>query len=271
VDEAIATLEGIVGGEELDPADAVRVLTSSSFRPSLAMLYGEVGRHGAALAAFGRAEGLASSERTRVGVESRRHRYLLRQGRHLETLAWTERILEGQPSLAKWFNAQLNQVGALALADSLDAARRAVAELAAAADSVGGLATFMARRGMIVLLLRENRPEEALAVIAEVRRDGLPIGGMFDIELRDAEIEALWQGKRLDDAERVAREELRLYGGHAKAHLALARVLEDAGRPEEAREQYELFLKAWARADAGQPETVEAREGLLRLRQLQGD
>ena len=270
LDGAIAELERIVAQEDLDPADSVRVLTSSSFRPSLTMLYGEVGRHGAALAAFGRAEGLASSPRTRVGVESRRHRYLLRQGWHLETLAWTERILGEQPGQADWFNAQLNRVGAFALADSLDAARRAAAELAASADSVGGLATFMARRGMIVLLLHERRPEDALAVIRDVRRDGLPVGGMFDIELRDAEIEALWQEKRLAEAEQALREELHLYGGHAKAHLALARVLEDAGRHEEADAHYRRFLEAWALADPGQPEVTEAREGLLRLRQLNG-
>jgi len=262
---ATAALEEIVRADDLDPADAIRSLTSSSFRPSLTMLYGEAGRHDAALAAFGRAEDLATSAAMRRSTESRRHRYLVRLGQYAETLAWTNRILYGRPSRADRFHAQLNRVGALVLADSTQAARAVAARLAADEDSVGALAVFMARRGMIMVHLRERHPDEALAVIRDIRRDGVPLGGMFDIELRDAEIEALWQARRLEDAERALRTELRLYGGHVRAHLVLGRVLEDAGRPEEAAEHYERFLAAWAQADPGQAEFSEAVEAMLRV------
>jgi tetratricopeptide (TPR) repeat protein len=200
-----------------------------------------------------------------MAIESRRHRYLLRQGWYQEVLTWSNRILSGQPSDAAWFNAQLNRVGALALADSTEASRRVVADLKAAADTLGMLSTYMARRGAITLLHQEQKPKEALAVIREVRYDGLPTGGMFDIEMRDAEIAALVQAKRFDQAEHALREQLRLYGGHVKAHLTLAQVLEEQGDYPEAAERYHKFLEAWAQADPGQPQVARAKEGLQRL------
>jgi len=262
---ATKTMEMMAREAGLDPMDAVRVLTSSSFRPSLTMLFGEAGRHGAALAVFGQAEGMTRSAGTRLAIEGRRHRYLLRQGRYQETLAWSNQILFGMPSYSGWFNAQINRIGALALADSADAARLAAADLVAAADSIGGLSIFMARRGTIVLLLKTNQPKEALALIKEVRKDGLPTGGMFDIEIRDAEIEALLLDKRLDDAEHALYEQLRLYGGHAKAHLTLGRVLEEQGHSTGAAAHYRHFLDAWSRADPDLPQVAEAKERLGRL------
>jgi len=71
--------------------------------------------------------------------------------------------------------------------------------------------------------------------------------------------------KRFDEAERALREQLRLYGGHAKAHLALARALENQGRHPEAAEYYHLFLEVWAHADPDQPQVVKAKESLQRL------
>ena len=265
LEEATRLLEEIAQEVDIDPLDAVRVLTSSSFRPSLAMLYGEAGRHGAALAVFGRAEGLSRSAGTRLAIESRRYRYLLRQGWYQEALAWSNRLLVEPANRSVWFNAQLNRGGALALVDSMDASRGVVADLMAAADSLGKLSIFMARRGAITLMLREQKPKEVLAVIREVRLDGLPTGGMFDIEIRDAEIEALLQDERFDEAERALREQLRLYGGHAKAHLALAQALEKQGRHPEAAEYYHLFLETWAHADPDQPQVVKAKESLQRL------
>jgi tetratricopeptide (TPR) repeat protein len=262
---ATVTMEKIAREADLDPMDAVRVLTSSSFRPSLTMLYGEAGRHEEAIAAFGRAEGLTRSAGTRLAIESRRHRYLLRQGQYRETLAWSNRILFAQEDRGQWFNAQLNRIGALALADSAGAARLAADALISAADSLGGLSTFMARRGLITLLLRINQPAKALDLIQEVRKDGLPTGGMFDLELRDSEIEALVLENCLAEAQHALHEQLRLYGGHAKAHLSLGRVLEEQGHATEAAAHYRQFLKAWAQANPDLPQVLAAKASLARL------
>jgi tetratricopeptide (TPR) repeat protein len=48
--------------------------------------------------------------------------------------------------------------------------------------------------------------------------------------------------------------------------LALARLLEQTGDGAAARHEYERFLDLWKNADAGLPETAEARRALLRLR-----
>ena len=106
---------------------------------------------------------------------------------------------------------------------------------------------------------------EALALIQEIRKDGLPTGGMFDLEIRDSEIEALLLENRFDEAERALYEQLRLYGGHAKAHLSLGQVLEEQDHPAEAAEQYRHFIEAWAKADPDLPQVVEAKGRLKRL------
>jgi tetratricopeptide (TPR) repeat protein len=49
------------------------------------------------------------------------------------------------------------------------------------------------------------------------------------------------------------------------AHYELARVLEQAGRVDEARARYDDFLRLWERADAELPPFVDARERRVRL------
>ena len=49
--------------------------------------------------------------------------------------------------------------------------------------------------------------------------------------------------------------------------LELARLLEQAGEKDAARQEYRRFLEFWINADPGLPELAEARRATARLRQ----
>jgi eukaryotic-like serine/threonine-protein kinase len=52
---------------------------------------------------------------------------------------------------------------------------------------------------------------------------------------------------------------------HALAHLSLARILKQQGKPNEARAEYAAFLEMWKSADADLPPLKQAREELAAL------
>lgn len=255
---AIAGMETILADTSLGAGQRIMVLTSSSFRPSLTMLYGDAGRMGDALAAFGEAEALTGSPGTLRAIQGRRHRFMLRHGYHEEALAWVRDILADDPGPSAWFNAAINGVVAYSQADSLSAATALVDSLFGREATIGGLARFMARRGEIALHLATGQADSVLGVIEEVRRDGLMPGGAFDIEIRLAEARGLELAGRLPEAEETLRDLLLIYAGCAPARLQLAQLLDFMDKPGEALAACEDFLTAWSDADPGLAPLVEA-------------
>lgn len=260
---AIADMEKIAADTTLGEGQMIMVLTSSSFRPSLTMLYGDAGRVNDAVAAFDRATSLAGSPGTAMAIQGRRHRFLLRVGRVEPALAWSRDILGSSPDNSAWFNAALNGAVAYALADSFAVAQSLVDSLHTRSETIGGLARFMARRGEIVAHLAADRPDSALAVIARVWRDGLMPGGAFELDVRCWEAQALHQAGRLDEAAETLEDLLLVHAGHAPARLHLALILAETGRRTEALRECEAFLAAWAQADPDH-ETLAAARALRR-------
>jgi len=262
---ATVQLERIYAREDISTGARIRVLTASSFRPSLSMLYAEAGLLTEALACFDRAQELTDDPLNHVAIDGRRYRALLRLGRPAEVLAWTDSMLTNGEGRAVWFNAKMNEVAALAMVDSLAAARAAVADLLEAEATVGGLARFVALKGRVEIELTEKDSDRALQTLDEIRRNGVPRGCMFDIDVRDAEIRALRMAGRLADAVTALDELLRLHGGHAIAHYQLGQVYQQLDRAEAAAQQYGTFLTMWSRADAGLPQIADAQHQLAVL------
>lgn len=248
---ATTDLETILADTSLGVGQNIMVMTSSSFRPSLTMLYGDAGRLTDALAAFADAEALAGSPGTLRAFQGRRHRFMLGHGYHEEALIWVEDIFKANPGPSAWFNAAINGAVAYAQTDSLTAARAVVDSLYGREASIGGLALFMARRGEIALHLATGQADSILVVIDKVRRDGLMPGGAFDIEIRLAKARALELAGRKQAAEEVLQDLLLVYGGCAPARLQLAQLLDAMERPSEALVACDEFLTAWSGADPG--------------------
>ena len=108
-------------------------------------------------------------------------------------------------------------------------------------------------------LWRRGRKEEALRTFESVLSgDALGWRALWHVGQLALEL------GRLDQAERAFRA---LWGWDgALSYLHLGRLLEQTGRPAEAREEYEFFAYAWRNADPEvQPAVDEAREAAARL------
>ncbi|MFO7653507.1 MAG: protein kinase [Candidatus Krumholzibacteriia bacterium] len=246
---AVTRLEELARDERLAAGDRIRVLTSSSYRPSLAMLYGEQGRLGDAQAAFDSAVAWSEAAGLRLAIEGRRMRFLLAAGKHEPVLAWAGAVLADSAGRSAWFNAKHNEALALARAGSVSAAEAAAAELDAAEAAVGGLARYFARRARLAAREAAGDPAGVLTIVGQIREAGWAPGGAFEIEVLDAEIAALQALGRTAAAERALRELLARHGGHTTAAMALGDVLRARNRREEASQWYGRALDLWAHAD----------------------
>jgi tetratricopeptide (TPR) repeat protein len=87
--------------------------------------------------------------------------------------------------------------------------------------------------------------------------------------------ECQFKNGALNQAEQNAREAVDIYSTvetpgraiyHPKSILLLGKILEQKGLRDQARQQYEKFLKLWKRADEDLPELIEAKARLTKLR-----
>ena len=58
---------------------------------------------------------------------------------------------------------------------------------------------------------------------------------------------------------------LRVNGGHALAHYELGKLYDEMNRPDDAEQEYTIFLDMWSEADEGLPQLVDARKRLEAL------
>ena len=89
--------------------------------------------------------------------------------------------------------------------------------------------------------------------------------------------ECQFKNGALDQAEQNAREASEIFSTietpfraiyHPKGILLLGKILEQKGARDQARQQYEKFLKLWKRADEDLPELIDAKARLAKLREM---
>ena len=95
--------------------------------------------------------------------------------------------------------------------------------------------------------------------------EGVPRLNLYELEWREAWIQLHRLAGRLDEAESALLELLDLYAGHYIARYELGQVYEETGRPEDAMQQYEIFLGGWSQADASLPQVKDAKQRLAPL------
>jgi tetratricopeptide (TPR) repeat protein len=114
--------------------------------------------------------------------------------------------------------------------------------------------------------LAEHNAGTALELLTKMKQQtGIPFGGYYDIRYRTTLARAYRMDGRLDEAAKVHKEMLRIYGGHALSHYELGTIYEEMKRPADAKKEYTKFLEMWSKADGSLPQLVDARKRLAAL------
>jgi tetratricopeptide (TPR) repeat protein len=116
------------------------------------------------------------------------------------------------------------------------------------------------------IAIAENDPATAITALEEMLRQGVPPGGLKDIERRESLAIAYEMNDRLDEAAETLEQLVGVYGGHTLARYELGRVLQKMGRSREAGREFERFLGAWTQADQGLAQVADARSRLNTVR-----
>jgi tetratricopeptide (TPR) repeat protein len=262
-ERAVNALEEVLQGSGLSAADSLSLFTDVTFWPGLTLLYAERGRFEKALDVFEQAKRSVSVPESETQIEGR-IQLLLRIGRADEALRLAQDLSIGTETRFAALSAEHYRIRSLVALDSLQAARSAAAKLQA--DQAGGATEpFLLLRVAVDIALAEGDYDEALAALEEMRRHGVPLGGLHDIERRESLAAALHMAGRLDEAAGVLSELLRVYGSHAVSRYHLGRVYEELGRSADAEAEYRAFLDSWSQADDGLPPVADARSRLAAL------
>jgi len=263
IERAIEIQEQLLSRDYLQPGDRIWLLTRTGYRPDLPMLYAETGRFEKALACFERARPLVTTTEGEIRVGARRSRILLRIDRAQKVLEWARRAYERADTRMARYVAKSDEARALVALGSLEAARSAMTELRPLATG-GQLNEVFHVRAEIELA--ENNPEAVLETLREWNRHGrYRVGGLEDIEFREMTARAHRMAGRLDEAASVHEEMLRVYRGHFLSHYDLGLIYQEMGRTGDAKREYATFLDAWAEADEGLPQVLDARRRLDEL------
>jgi len=248
---------------DVPQSDRYNDTVSMQYGFSLAMLYAEAGQFENALNQFEKAHRYALVGDAHAGIELNRNFLLLRMGRAEEVLESARELgrMTDAPK-ARWA-ALRGRARALVALDSLDAAREVIAEIGGAEGA--GFARVGALKATAEIALAENRPDDALAVLDSLMLDGLSPLSMLTIEHLETVARAHLMSGRPEEAARVHREIVRVYGGHALSHYDLGKIYEEMGRPADAADQYAVFLEMWSEADEGLPQIGDARTRLAAL------
>ena len=131
----------------------------------------------------------------------------------------------------------------------------------------GGRVRFQALRIRTEIALARHDQLTALELLRTIEKNGgmAPFGGFFDIDCRTTLARAYRMAGRLEDAAKVHKEMLRIYGGHALSHYELGTIYEEMKRPADAKREYTKFLEIWSEADRDLPQLVDAQKRLAAL------
>ncbi len=272
LDGAVGRADDLLARPELLPGQRVQVLTDNVTWPGLAVFYAEAGHVQDALSVYDRATAYLTDDISRLRSKSSWASVELRVGHAAAVLAWVDslRTLTGgiqDPSLARLAQNYTTLYGALALAmsDSLDAARALVPQLQSLVRGMGGQATFYARKVGIKIALAEHDPQTALRLLDENAAQILPPGGLIAIEHYENRARAYMLAGKTREALAALDFLQRVYKGDKRALALRGEVLEAAGRDTAAVAAYRAFLDAWQDADPGLPlvARVQARVAVL--------
>jgi tetratricopeptide (TPR) repeat protein len=239
-------------------------MTIQSVQLGLAAYYREAGRYQKAIEVIEDAKQYSRGYPSRSAYD--KASILLHTGRAKEALGIAQYMARHFDDVrAPLLELRIRARATVALGD-LDAARAAVEELYADQVNRGAQALAYALKIEAEIALAEEQPAVALEALDKLRQQGIPAGGFFDITCREARARAHRMAGRLDEAVKIHKELLKIYGGHALSHYALGQIYEEMNRPADAEREYTIFLDMWSEADEGLPQLVDARDRLKALR-----
>jgi tetratricopeptide (TPR) repeat protein len=265
VKQAIEETKQVLSQENLLPGQRYSILILHDVEPSLCHYYFELGQFERALSVFDDAQQYVTDVYRERGLGYYRSKLLLFMGRNQDALAWAESVLEQkevpvyqQGALACWAEAMV-------ALDSLQAARSAIAGLRSREAEKGGKVRYLANQAAAKLALAEGNPDAVLGFLEKMKSQGVHGSGTFCLEYWEMLARAHQMAGRLDDAVEVHQHLLRIFGDHALSHYELGKLYEEMNRPDEAEQEYTIFLDMWSEADEGLPQLEDARQQLAVL------
>ena len=256
--------ERILSKENMPAGMRITYLSSYTKYIGAAEVFAESGRFKEAIDAFEKEwPNLSDDRRVATIFEYGYNRLLIRMGRSREVLSWAEgleRVSSGYSRQVSWYTAT-----AFVALDSLDRARSALINLELMDKEGYRKARHLIPHVTAQIDLAEARPDEALAVLPEMGRNGAYWETWTFIQWKETVARAYLMAGRLDEAADTYRELLGVCGGHAVSHYELGRIYEDMKRLADAKKEYAKFLEMWSDADEGLPQLVDARKRLAAL------
>jgi len=257
IDTATEKFEQLLASGIPAATDSVELLTEVTFWPGLALLYAEQGRFDKALDLFE----LIPMDPTETQIEGR-IQLLLRMDRPRDAVPMIEMLSATTEDPFHGPLAEHYMARAMVAIDSLDAARELLDRLEKDLEAGENRVPFMALRVAATVALAEGDHEAALSAVDEMQRQGLPPGGLHDIERRESRAQALAMAGRLEESAAELEALLGVYGSHVVARYQLGQVYEELGRRDEAESEYHKFLAAWSGADKEMPQLADAQARL---------
>jgi tetratricopeptide (TPR) repeat protein len=248
---AIAVFQRILAQENLDARRRWELIVLSPFGLNLAALHIEQGRYEKALE-------LMREYMVFPGMNNPEFRLLVEMGRARDIVDLYGQWVKSDTTVD--YPRALGR--ALVMLGDVKGAREAANNLS---QKDMGMASYDALEIEAQAALAEHNPKLAFESLNKMKQRGIPWGGYIDIDYRTALASAYRMDGRLDEAAKVHKEMLRIYGGHALSHYALGTIYEEMKRPADAKKEYAKFLEMWSEADEGLPQLVDARKRLAAL------
>jgi tetratricopeptide (TPR) repeat protein len=249
---AIRSFENILAQKDLSANRRRSLILNQSQNMNLAALYVEAGRYQEAREVCGAY--MAPLDGGVIGL--------------LLIMAKAQEVINMLPQLDKSDAQSATYLRGLALAATGDiqGARAAGRKLLDSEFEWGPDARHDALQIEAEAALAEHNAGTALEVLTKMKQqNGITFGGFYDISYRTTLARAYRMDGRLDEAAKVHKEMLRIYGGHALSHYELGTIYEEMKRPADAKKEYTKFLEMWSKADKSLPQLVDARKRLAAL------
>ncbi len=218
----------------------------------------ELGRNREAVGALEQYIAIAPSELERRRGEGQLYFIYRSMGDLTAAHGAARRALEGNPDRA------LGVLVALDRGENAEAARLGSAIPAANLANRGQRASMRDRYYIQAEAARASGDEKRAIDLAREAMRSLPPTYQLDAH-EDVLADMLGRFRRYAEAATEYRRILTVNPNRGRTRYKLARVLEASGQTEEARSEYERFLKVWNQADADAPEIVDAKSRLGRM------
>ncbi|HVO76349.1 MAG TPA: protein kinase [Candidatus Bathyarchaeia archaeon] len=243
---AIRGLKNILARKDLSADRRRSLILSHCLQMNLAALYVEAGRYREAVEACGAYMAPLDQQVVSLFLDMDKTQEVIKMDQQGEVVDG----LRGQVLVAT---------------GDIQGARAVAKKLLESECECGGGVRWAALATEVEADLAEHNAGAALELMTKATQNGIPFGGFCDICYRMALARAYRMDGRLDEAAKVHKEMLRIYGGHALSHYELGTIYEEMKRPAGAKKEYTKFLEMWSEADKGLPQLVDARKRLAAL------